>query len=80
MPTLSIDYSAEDAAEIAKLLEKMKDPRTGEPVTLNDVLETLVEDLALASWRPGSWEGHNMTQVLVSHGWITPESPPEATS
>jgi hypothetical protein len=80
MPKISIEYSDEDAAEIAKLLARMKDPVTGEPMTLNTVVETLVEDLALASWRPGSWEGYNIRKVLIGHGWLTPELPSEGAS
>lgn len=29
----------------------------------------LLEDVALAVRRPGSWEGANMRQVLRSHGY-----------
>ena len=29
----------------------------------------LFEDVALARRRPGSWEGTNMMQLLISHGY-----------
>lgn len=31
--------------------------------------EMLLQDVALAVRRPGSWEGSNMSQVLTSHGY-----------
>lgn len=31
--------------------------------------EMLLEDVALAVRRPGSWEGANMIQVLICHGY-----------
>jgi hypothetical protein len=73
MPTLTIEYSESDAKEIAKLLQGMRDPWSDEPMTLDKIVATLVEDIAIASDRPGSWEGHNMNQVLISHGWLPVE-------
>jgi hypothetical protein len=45
-------------------------PFTKEPVDAKALLETLKEDVILAVNRPGSWEGANMLQVLIAHGFF----------
>jgi hypothetical protein len=37
----------------------------------------LLEDVALAWTRPGSWEGNYMLQLLHGHGYFGPEAGPE---
>ncbi len=39
------------------------------PLDMIVLAEMLMEDVALAVRRPGSWEGENMIQVLTSHGY-----------
>lgn len=39
------------------------------PLDLIVLAEMLLEDVALAVSRPGSWEGSNMIQVLLCHGY-----------
>lgn len=46
------------------------DPITREPLPAEELLEILKEDVVLAVERPGSWEGANMLEVLVSHGFM----------
>ena len=45
-------------------------PFTKVPVSAKVLLDTLKEDVILAVERPGSWEGANMRQVLISHGFF----------
>lgn len=46
-------------------------PGTDEPLSAKDLIEILKDDVVLAVERPGSWEGANMHQVLISHGfWL----------
>ncbi len=56
----------EQAVEALGLVE----PFTSDPLTAEELLETLKEDVVLAVERPGSWEGANMLEVLVCHGFI----------
>jgi len=48
----------------------LTEPFTKEPVDAKALLATLKEDVILAVERPGSWEGANMLQVLISHGFF----------
>lgn len=41
----------------------------GQLKTIEDVATMLLEDVALAVSRQGSWEGSNMWTVLNSHGY-----------
>lgn len=38
-------------------------------LTLEKLLDMLLEDVVLMYRRPGSWEGSNMAQVLRAHGY-----------
>ena len=49
---------------------RLKDPITRKPLTAKELTEALKEDVVLAVTRPGSWEGANMLQVLVCHGFL----------
>ena len=40
------------------------------PVDLEELLDPMIEDLALASLRLLSWEGALMREVLASHGYL----------
>jgi len=68
---IEIEVSDEDAALIE---EFMDDNQTDEsnshgPLDMIILAGMLLEDVALAVRRPGSWEGSNMIQVLTSHGY-----------
>ncbi len=55
--------------EAFKELE-LTDPWTREPITPEELIGILKDDVVLAIERPGSWEGSNMLDVLRSHGFI----------
>lgn len=38
-------------------------------LNVSTLLAMMAEDLAMTNYRPGSWEGANMQQVLDSHGY-----------
>lgn len=48
----------------------LKDPITGKRITTRELIDILKEDVMYAATRPGSWEGSNMLQVLVCHGFF----------
>jgi len=68
---LRIEIRDEDAALIRELLDLVNtsDFNSHGPLDLKRLAEMLLEDVALAARRPGSWEGANMCQVLQSHGY-----------
>jgi hypothetical protein len=39
------------------------------PLTVSSLLAMLAEDAGMVVTRPGSWEGANMAQVFISHGY-----------
>lgn len=45
-------------------------PFTEKPMDAKELIDTLKNDVIEAARRPGSWEGHNMRQVLQSHGFL----------
>ena len=55
--------------QAVKALE-LKNPITQEPVSPSTLMAVLKDDVILAVERPGSWEGANMHQVLISHGFL----------
>ena len=44
-----------------------QEPKT--PLDTAGLTKMLLEDVALAVRRPGSWEGARMTDLLTSHGY-----------
>ena len=56
----------EQAVEALKLVK----PFTSDLLTADELLEILKDDVVLAVERPGSWEGANMLEVLVCHGFL----------
>ncbi len=70
MRHVEIEIPDRDVADLAALLVRISDPPDGSPVDLQEVLETLVSDLALVTRRPWSEEGANMARVLRGHGWL----------
>lgn len=76
MKRICIDVSDETAAALARLVQSCNDAHdardgftTHGKLTLASLLAMLVEDAAMVMTRPGSWEGANMAQVLMSHGY-----------
>ena len=67
-----VQLDTKDAALISQWIEfygKSSMSSHGDLTTLDQVAKMLLEDVALAVRRPGSWEGSNMWQVLNSHGY-----------
>ncbi len=48
----------------------LKEYGSKDPVTPEELIKILKEDVVYAFERPGSWEGSNMLTVLNSHGFI----------
>ncbi len=76
MKRIWIDVSDETAATLARLMKacnESHDARDGftthGKLSPERLLAMLVEDAAMVITRPGSWEGSNMAQVLMSHGY-----------
>ena len=55
--------------EAVKELE-LTDPSTKKIVTQEELTAILKEDVVYAAIRPGSWEGANMHEVLMCHGFF----------
>ena len=70
---LTIEIREDDAELIREFLELTKDLEPGHcshgPLTMKRLAAMLLEDVALAVRRPGSWEGANMLTVLQAHGY-----------
>lgn len=71
MPKFTVDVSEEDLKLIERGLERMNrsDGNSHGPLDVQRLAAMLMQDVALAVRRPGSWEGSNMSQVLNSHGY-----------
>lgn len=69
--TITITLTDEDAALIERGLPifNQNEATTHGPLTIENLAGMLLEDVGLAVRRPGSWEGANMIQVLLSHGY-----------
>lgn len=50
----------------------LRHPVTGKPLTTKELMDFLKEDVVYAAIRPGCWEGSNMIQVLIAHGFMKP--------
>lgn len=68
---ITIEIRDEVAALIKTYLGREQDRgRTSHgPLTMKLLAAMLLEDVALAVRRPGSWEGANMDHVLRCHGY-----------
>ena len=66
-----VEISDADAKDInrAITLANNSDANTHGILGFQVLTRMLLEDVALAVRRPGSWEGRNMAQVLASHGY-----------
>jgi hypothetical protein len=71
MTKIEVEISDDDAKLIAQALQLMShsDANTHGKLDLPRLAAMLLEDVALAMSRPGSWEGAHMIQVLESHGY-----------
>jgi hypothetical protein len=56
-------------ADAVKQLD-LQHPMTDKPVTPRELIDILKEDVVYAAIRPGSWEGSNMHEVLMCHGFF----------
>lgn len=68
--TVTVD---DDVAEVfERVCAQMQGPglNAGETMTPDKLLSWLIDDVRYLETRPGCWEAGNMTQVLVSHGFI----------
>jgi len=68
---LEINVRDEDAALIEEFMDMNQSGEFNShgPLDMIVLAEMLMQDVALAVRRPGSWEGANMIQVLTSHGY-----------
>jgi hypothetical protein len=71
MPKFTVDVSEEDLKLIERGLLRMNqtDCNSHGALDLQRLAGMLMQDVALAVSRPGSWEGANMYQLLSSHGY-----------
>lgn len=66
-----VNISEADAELIRQFLVTTKDATACShgPLDMQKLAAMLLQDVALSVSRPGSWEGSNMAQVLISHGY-----------
>ncbi|MEC9356513.1 MAG: hypothetical protein VX836_01435 [Pseudomonadota bacterium] len=71
MIRIHVEISDDDNRLIEEALECMSrsEANTHGRLDLPRLAAMLLEDVALAVRRPGSWEGAHMIQVLESHGY-----------
>ena len=68
---IEIEITEQDATLIGEFLDgnQTDEFNSHGPLDMIVLAGMLMEDVALAVRRPGSWEGSNMIQVLTSHGY-----------
>jgi hypothetical protein len=68
---IEIEISDQDATLIEEFLDENQSGEFNShgPLDMTVLAGMLMQDVALAVRRPGSWEGANMIQVLTSHGY-----------
>lgn len=68
---LELEIRDEDAEWIALALAACQESGCNShgPLDIHRLARLLLEDVALAMRRPGSWEGANMRQLLRAHGY-----------
>jgi hypothetical protein len=67
---IAIEISGDDAQLVQAFVDgTADDANTHGKLTIETLAAMLLEDVALAMRRTGSWEGHNMSEVLISHGY-----------
>ncbi|MCP3942607.1 MAG: hypothetical protein GY710_14120 [Desulfobacteraceae bacterium] len=48
----------------------LRHPISQRPLSSQELINFLKEDVVLAARRPGCWEASNMMQILLCHGFI----------
>jgi len=66
---LTIELTEDGMQAFRAAVGLLKDPGGGEPMTVNELMSELAEDIAMTQTRPGCWEAANMQQVIGGHGW-----------
>jgi hypothetical protein len=68
---IEIEVTDQDAALIEEFMDANQSDgfNSHGPLDMIVLAGMLLQDVALAVRRPGSWEGSNMSQVLTSHGY-----------
>ncbi len=68
---ITVTIPDEDAALIALFLAATREATCSShgPLDMRKLTAMLLEDVALMVRRLGSWEGANMGQVMISHGY-----------
>jgi hypothetical protein len=68
---IEIEISDQDATMIEQFMDENQSGEFNShgPLDMIVLAEMLLQDVALAVRRPGSWEGSNMIQVLICHGY-----------
>lgn len=70
---ITVEISDDDAMHINKLIERAnlhdRGANTHGKLSFEVLGQMLMQDVALAVRRPGSWEGASMGQLLSSHGY-----------
>jgi hypothetical protein len=66
---IAIEISGDDAHLVQAFVDTTAADATHGKLTIETLAAMLLQDVALAMRRPGSWEGHNMAEVLISHGY-----------
>jgi hypothetical protein len=69
---IELEITDQDAALIEQFMDgnQTEEGNSHGPLDMIVLAEMLIQDVALAVRRPGSWEGSNMIRVLISHGYI----------
>jgi hypothetical protein len=62
---ITIEISDDDAKHIKQFLDAAPDQGSHGKLTMKTLAQMLMQDVALAVRRPGSWEGANMDNVLL---------------
>jgi len=57
------------AEKFEQAVRYLKEPYCEDPMTPEELLYHLIQDVIYALVRPGCWEAANTQQVIDSHGW-----------
>lgn len=70
MKKIELEIDDATARTLGELIDlSASEFNTHGPLTIHSLLLMLIEDLCLAMERPGSWEGSNMANVMLGHGY-----------
>jgi len=65
----TVTITQEDADKFDQAVQYLKEPYSENPMTPEELLENLIQDVIYTLVRPSCWEAANMQQVIDSHGW-----------